>query len=184
MPADVHTEMQGRVLLACTGNLPHLRPALETCRAAWPEAQFTVLAPSPERDALPDWAQALTPESFWTSDVLERLRGGQFGAAVILTAPGDSPHGLGYLCALAGIPERAGVSREFGGQTLTRWVRETPDPLADPRGRTGATHATTEQSGETSEVPDPGGGVTPQRADPARVLLAALLTDLASPERS
>lgn len=120
-----------RVLLACTGSLATLRPALEDCRAAWPEASLTLLVPAGERENVPDWAaDLLAPETFWTPDLIARLGG--FGAAVILTAPGDSPHGLGYLCALAGIPVRAGVSEEFGGQALTDWVKPRGShPAAD-----------------------------------------------------
>lgn len=113
-----------RVLLACTGDLATLRPALETCRAAWPEAHLRLLVPAAERNAVPTWAEdVLAPETFWTADLPERLRAEQLDAALILTAPGDSPHGLGYLCALAGIPVRAGVSGEFGGQALTYWLK-------------------------------------------------------------
>lgn len=120
-----------RVLLACTGSLSTLRPTLEDCRAAWPEASLTLLVPASEQDDAPGWAaDLLAPETFWTPDLIGRLGG--FDAAVILTAPGDSPHGLGYLCALAGIPVRAGVSGEFGGQALTDWVKPRgPHPAAD-----------------------------------------------------
>ncbi|EYB69152.1 hypothetical protein DEIPH_ctg011orf0136 [Deinococcus phoenicis] len=129
--------MGQRVLLACTGDLTALRPALEECRAAWPDAHFTLLIPAGEGGHLPGWAASvMAPGTFWTPDLLDRLRAGRFDAALILTAPGDSPHGLGYLCALAGIPVRAGVSGEFGGQTLTRWLKParsgpgTPDPAS------------------------------------------------------
>lgn len=47
------------------------------------------------------------------------LRQQRFAAALILTAPGQSPYTLGYLCYLAGIPIRIGRSQEFGGQVLT-----------------------------------------------------------------
>ncbi|GAA5534257.1 hypothetical protein [Deinococcus aluminii] len=124
MSAEARFGAGQRVLLACAGDVPALRPALEACRAAWPQAHLALLVPAAERDAAPDWAaEVLAPTTFWTPELPERLRAGRFDAAVILTAPGDSPHGLGYLCALAGIPERAGVSDEFGGQALTHWVR-------------------------------------------------------------
>lgn len=122
-----------RVLLACPGSLSVLRPTLEGCRAAWPEAHLTLLVPAAEREDVPGWAaNVLAPQTLWTPDLPGQLRTGRFDAAVILTAPGDSPHGLGYLCALAGIPLRAGVSAEFGGQALTSWVKPRgADPARD-----------------------------------------------------
>ncbi|MEF2277450.1 hypothetical protein V3W47_04005 [Deinococcus sp. YIM 134068] len=129
-------ELKGQVLLACTRNVAALRPQLDGCRAAWPDAHLSLLVPSSEREAVPSWAaEVLAPESFWTPRLLDTLRAGNFAAAVLLTTPGDSPHGLGYLCALAGIPWTAGVSAEFGGQTLTHWVKPggadpAPAPLA------------------------------------------------------
>lgn len=130
-------EAGARVLLACTGKVAALRPALEECRAAWPDAHLTLLVLATEREAVPGWeSEVLAPGSFWTPEVLEILRAGSFDTAVILSLPGDSPHGLGYLCALAGIPGRVGVSSEFGGHSLTRWVRPgeadpAPTLLAD-----------------------------------------------------
>ncbi|WP_084045699.1 hypothetical protein [Deinococcus hopiensis] len=119
-----------RALLACTGNVAALLPELETYRAAWPNAHLTLLVPAAERNEAPLWAgDVLAPATFWTRDLVETLRAGRFNAAFLLTPPGDSPHGLGYLCALAGIPVRVGVSAEFGGQALTEWIKPA---LASP----------------------------------------------------
>jgi hypothetical protein len=67
-------------------------------------------------------AQLLSPSgdapANWLGTV-DWLRQQRFAAALILTAPGQSPYTLGYLCYLAGIPIRVGRSQEFGGQVLT-----------------------------------------------------------------
>ncbi|WP_034388905.1 hypothetical protein [Deinococcus sp. YIM 77859] len=119
-----------RVLLACTGDLTALRPTLRACRATWPRAELTLLVPAPERHNVPEWAAGvLAPETFWTAELPPLLHAARFDAALILGQPGDSPHGLGYLCALAGIPVRVGVSAEFGGQTLTHWIKAGTDLL-------------------------------------------------------
>ncbi|WP_035994327.1 glycosyltransferase family 9 protein [Leptolyngbya sp. KIOST-1] len=80
-----------------------------------PQAHLTVVNPAQTAWLLHsqtgdpvDWQQAIA----W-------LRHQQFDAAVILTAPGQSPYTLGYLCYLAGIPIRIGQSHEFGGQVLS-----------------------------------------------------------------
>lgn len=80
-----------------------------------PQASLTVVDPAQAvwlllspTDVPVDWQRAIA----W-------LRQQQFDAAVIFTAPGQSPYTLGYLCYLAGIPIRIGQSYEFGGQVLS-----------------------------------------------------------------
>ena len=80
-----------------------------------PQASLTVVDPAQaawlllsHTSAPIDWPGAIA----W-------LRQQQFDAAVILTAPDQSPYTLGYLCYLAGIPIRIGHSHEFGGQVLS-----------------------------------------------------------------
>lgn len=51
--------------------------------------------------------------------LVPQLKGHGFDAALILTAPGQSPFAAGYLCYLAGIPIRIGQSCEFGGGVLS-----------------------------------------------------------------
>ncbi len=50
-----------------------------------------------------------------------------FDAAIIFTSFSQTPHTPGYVCYLAGIPLRAGESKEFGGSTLTTELRGTPE---------------------------------------------------------
>src|SRR6266581_1990644 len=53
----------------------------------------------------------------------------KFDAALIFTSFSQTPHVPGYVCYLAGIPLRAGESKEFGGSTLTTELRSAPDEL-------------------------------------------------------
>ncbi|MDQ3547200.1 MAG: glycosyltransferase family 9 protein, partial [Chloroflexota bacterium] len=52
-----------------------------------------------------------------------------FDAALIFTSFSQTPHTAGYVCYLAGIPLRAGESKEFGGAALTTELRGAPDNL-------------------------------------------------------
>ena len=52
--------------------------------------------------------------------------------AVILTPPNVSPYPIAYLSYLAGIRHRVGLSSEFGGSLLTRWVQDPTPPLPEP----------------------------------------------------
>lgn len=56
----------------------------------------------------------------------------EFEAAIVLTAPGQSPYPVAYRCYLAGIPIRVGQSIEFGGGVLSHCIEpiETDDPIA------------------------------------------------------
>ncbi|MBW4463225.1 MAG: hypothetical protein KME47_23735 [Nodosilinea sp. WJT8-NPBG4] len=113
MPAKT-TAKQSKVLVF---NLRGGSPPPEL-KPTFPEAELTVVESSQiaswlsaDEATLVDWQQAIG----W-------LRQGGFDAAVILTAPGQSPYTLGYLCYLAGIPIRIGQSGEFGGQVLSQCV--------------------------------------------------------------
>lgn len=53
-----------------------------------------------------------------------------FDAALIVTAPDDSPYSIAYLCYLAGIPIRVGQSREFGGGVLSHTITPPVDPVS------------------------------------------------------
>ncbi len=53
----------------------------------------------------------------------------KFDAALIFTSFSQTPHVPGYVCYLAGIPLRAGESKEFGGGSLTTELRNAPDEL-------------------------------------------------------
>ncbi|MBD2091736.1 hypothetical protein H6F67_17980 [Microcoleus sp. FACHB-1515] len=57
---------------------------------------------------------------------------GGFDAAIVLTAPKQSPYPTAYRCYLAGIPIRVGQSIEFGGGVLSHCIQpiETDDVTA------------------------------------------------------
>jgi ADP-heptose:LPS heptosyltransferase len=48
---------------------------------------------------------------------------------VIFTSFSQTPHVAAYVCYLAGIPLRAGESKEFGGGTLSTELRDRPDAI-------------------------------------------------------
>jgi ADP-heptose:LPS heptosyltransferase len=58
-------------------------------------------------------------------NLIDVLRSEQFDAAFIFPCDQMSPYPLGYVCYLAEIPIRVGLSCEFGGGVLSHWVRET-----------------------------------------------------------
>lgn len=102
-----------------------LEPALTALQQEWPDVDLTLLDSAKaawlfcaQGHQPADWARAVT----WISHC-------QYDAALILTAPGQSPFTLAYLCYLAGIPIRIGQSWEFGGQVLTHCLPppESPD---------------------------------------------------------
>lgn len=127
------------------GDVIMLGPALRAMKETSPDARLTLLA-SPAGAT----AAALLP---WIDDVLiccatwqdvgghisfdvERelqlinmLSERKFDAALIFTSFSQTPHVPGYACYLAGIPLRAGESKEFGGSTLTTELRSAPDEL-------------------------------------------------------
>ncbi|PZV07414.1 MAG: hypothetical protein DCF32_07330 [Leptolyngbya sp.] len=110
MSAKTTSKRQKILVFNLRGGSPPL-----VLRAMVPEAELTVVESrqvaswlSADEATLVDWPQAIS----W-------LRQGGFDAAIMLTAPGQSPYTLGYLCYLAGIPIRVGQSGEFGGQVLS-----------------------------------------------------------------
>ncbi|HET9979754.1 MAG TPA: glycosyltransferase family 9 protein [Ktedonobacterales bacterium] len=60
---------------------------------------------------------------------ITELAARRFDAALIFTSFSQTPHVPGYVCYLAGIPLRAGESKEFGGGTLTNELRGAPDEM-------------------------------------------------------
>lgn len=119
-------------------------PALRALRNAAPNARIELLAApagAPAAELLPEVSGVLTASVSWqhagAGDVpiaddlrlVERIAAGGYSAAVVLTSFSQSPWPAGYLCRLAGVPVRIGMSKEFGGTGLTHWV---PAPDGDP----------------------------------------------------
>jgi ADP-heptose:LPS heptosyltransferase len=117
-------------------------PALSALRAAAPQARIELLA-SPAGAAaaplLPEVDDVVTAQVSWQrfdaapgppdADLVAELRAREYAAAVILTSFSQSPWPAGYAAQLAGIPIRAGTSKEFGGAGLTHWVPAPDDGL-------------------------------------------------------
>ncbi len=86
-----------------------------------------LLLGAPERVAAvarPGWSRAPLPAV--APDGITALRG--YGAAMLLTEPGETPWGAATLLYLAGVPIRIGRSAEFGGALLSHCLpADAPD---------------------------------------------------------
>ena len=130
-------------------------PAIRAIKRAAPGRRVTMLTPRagalvarmiPEVDDVVAYdAPWTTPAAAATSSapgrdlaMVERLRIGRFGGAVIFTAPGRSAIAAALLCHLADIPLRGGYSTEDVAQLLTTRLADeavdargaSPDPIA------------------------------------------------------
>lgn len=116
-----------------------LMPVWQTLRGALPETDSTLLV-TPSSSSLlwarslnipivvlAEWAtdrQTLSPDWHQEQSLkwIQTIAQNSFDAAIILTAPGQSPYAAAYLCYLAGIPIRIGQSHEFGGSILSHCI--------------------------------------------------------------
>jgi ADP-heptose:LPS heptosyltransferase len=138
--------LEARNLLAVrldnAGDIVMLGPALRAIKTSSPECQITLLASPAGAKAAPllPWIDSvLVWRSIWQdlgqlpfdpgreNELIQLIAEGSFDAAVIFTSFSQTPHVAGYVCYLAGIPLRAGESKEFGGGTLSTELRDTPD---------------------------------------------------------
>jgi len=145
----MNTWQEARNILAVRldniGDVIMLGPALRAIKETSPQARVTLLASKAGATAAP-----LLP---WVDDVLVwrpvwqdvgngipfdpvrelkqivELAARRFDAAIIFTSFSQSPHVPGYVCYLAGIPLRAGESKEFAGSTLTTELSGAPDEM-------------------------------------------------------
>jgi ADP-heptose:LPS heptosyltransferase len=127
------------------GDVIMLEPALRGVKETSLQAHLTLLASPAGSKAAPliPWIDNVIVWSPIWQDVRGRmpfnparerelinlLAERAFDAALIFTSFSQTPHVPGYVCYLAGIPLRAGESKEFGGSTLTRELRGAPDEL-------------------------------------------------------
>src|SRR5215217_7302313 len=130
------------VRLDNAGDVIMLGPALRAIKTTLPDCQITLLA-SPagaKAAALLPWLDSvLVWRSIWQdlgklpldpareNGLIQLIAERSFDAAVIFTSFSQTPHVAAYVCYLAGIPLRAGESKEFGGGTLSAELRGTPD---------------------------------------------------------
>jgi ADP-heptose:LPS heptosyltransferase len=130
------------ILIVRLGNavdVLRLGPALRAVKETSPEARLTLLtgvAGSRAGSGLPWIDEVITWQPTWLDEQSERaliaeLAGHGFDAALIFTAEGQSPHIAGYFCHLAGIPLRAGMSKEFGGGILSTELKSAPEDRSD-----------------------------------------------------
>lgn len=127
------------------GDVIMLGPALRAVKETSPQARITLLA-SPGGGigaSLLPWVDALlTWRAIWQDvgghipfdPVREReliflLSEHEFDAALIFTSFSQTPQSPGYLCYLAGIPLRAGETKEFGGSVLSTELSGAPDGM-------------------------------------------------------
>ncbi|MDQ2903494.1 MAG: glycosyltransferase family 9 protein [Chloroflexota bacterium] len=127
------------------GDIIMLGPALRAVKETSPQARVTLLA-SPAGTAaaplLPWIDEVITWRPIWQDvggrmpheparerELIELLAERHFDAALVFTSFSQTPHTPGYVCYLAGIPLRAGESREFGGSTLTTELKAAPEEL-------------------------------------------------------
>lgn len=132
------------VRLDNAGDVIMLEPALRAVKVALPDARITLLASPAGAKAAPLLSvidDVLVWRSVWQDlgqlpfdppreyEFVAELAARSFDAALIFTSFSQTPHVAGYVCYLAGIPLRAGESKEFGGATLTNEFQGTPDEV-------------------------------------------------------
>jgi ADP-heptose:LPS heptosyltransferase len=127
------------------GDVVMLGPALRAVKEASPEARITLLASRAGSTAAPllPWVDdVIVWRPIWQDvgnrmafdpgrerELIDRLTERLFDAALVFTSFSQTPHTPGYVCYLAGIPLRAGESKEFGGSTLTTALRGAPEEM-------------------------------------------------------
>src|SRR6266702_3478705 len=127
------------------GDVVMLGPALRAVKETSPQARLTLLASPAGSTAVPllPWIDdVITWRPIWQDvggrmpldparerELIDLLAQRKFDAALIFTSFSQTPHVSGYVCYLAGIPLRAGASKEFAGSTLTTELKGTPDQM-------------------------------------------------------
>ncbi|MGZ3667880.1 MAG: glycosyltransferase family 9 protein [Ktedonobacterales bacterium] len=127
------------------GDVVMLGPALWAVKETSPNARITLLASPAGATAAPllPWVDdVIVWRAIWQDvgrrmpfdparerELIADLAARNFDAALIFTSFSQTPHVPGYVCYLAGIPLRAGESKEFGGAALTTELRGAPDAM-------------------------------------------------------
>jgi ADP-heptose:LPS heptosyltransferase len=127
------------------GDVIMLGPALRAVKETLSQAHLTLLSSPIGATAVPllPWIDdVIVWRASWQDvggripfnpayelELINLLSAQKFDAALVFTSFSQTPHVPGYVCYLAGIPLRAGESKEFGGNTLTTELRGAPDEL-------------------------------------------------------
>jgi ADP-heptose:LPS heptosyltransferase len=127
------------------GDVIMLGPALRAIKESSQDARITLLASPAGATAVPllPWIDdVMVCRATWQDvgghmpfdperelQLIKMLSERKFDAALIFTSFSQTPHVPGYVCYLAGIPLRAGESKEFGGGILTTDLHSAPDEL-------------------------------------------------------
>lgn len=127
------------------GDVVMLGPALRAVKETSPQARITLLASPAGATGAPllPWVDdVIVWRASWQDiggrvpfdparelELVHLLVQRNFDAALIFTSFNQTPHVPGYVCYLAGIPLRAGETKEFGGNTLTTELRGAPDKM-------------------------------------------------------
>ncbi len=127
------------------GDVIMLGPALRAVKETSPQARLTLLASPGGATAAPllPWIDDVMvwrpvwqdvggrmpfdPAREW--ELIRRLAEQRFDAALVFSSFSQTPHTPGYVCYLAGIPLRAGESKEFGGSTLSTELQGAPTEM-------------------------------------------------------
>jgi ADP-heptose:LPS heptosyltransferase len=148
MPPELWQSVNTLLVLDWVGDRTaemQLNPALQVLHHTLPEAAITLLAVKEARheslsldcqwQSLAQFCSGSTTpdhptfiENSWVQ-LIQKIRDRAFDAAIIFTAPSQSPYSLAYLCYLAGIPIRIGQSREFGGGVLSFCIQPPLEPV-------------------------------------------------------
>ncbi|MBW3632236.1 MAG: glycosyltransferase family 9 protein [Chloroflexi bacterium] len=130
------------VRLDNAGDVVMLGPALRAIKVSSPDCRITLLAsPAGAKAAslLPWVDSVLVWRAIWQDlgqlsfdpareyELIRLLADHSFDGALIFSSFSQTPHVAAYACYLAGIPLRAGESKEFAGGTLSTELRGTPD---------------------------------------------------------
>ena len=127
------------------GDVLMLGPALRAVKETSPDARVTLLASPGGAQVAPllPWVdETIVWRPIWQDignrmpfdperefEFIRDLAARHFDAALIFSSFSQTPHTPGYACYLAGIPLRAGESKEFGGGTLTTELRGAPEEM-------------------------------------------------------
>jgi lipopolysaccharide heptosyltransferase II len=127
------------------GDVIMLGPALRSIRAEYPQAHISLLAsPAGSQVApmLPWIDDVISWKALWQDvsgkmeldpereeHLIANLRSNQYDLALIFTSFSQSPYPPAYVSYLAGIPNRVGLSKEFGGGVLTQWAKPPDDSV-------------------------------------------------------